>query len=137
MRALRCSAPPSIWTTWRPNLSTSPLNGLHCYVRTKEGPGESYLPGPRQRLFTGFSDRVAQGGRGHHTPSIGYEPLARIKLRASMEDQPASRNLGQSSDRKAQGHCRVIGVVRRRDDDGDGSSWAPAQVRKVRQRALR
>jgi hypothetical protein len=71
MRSLRCSAPPTIYTTWRPNLSMSPLNGLLSNVRTKEGPGESYLPGPGQRLLTGFGDRVAQGDRGHHTTSIG------------------------------------------------------------------
>ena len=61
MRSLRCSAPPSICTTWRPNLSMSPLNGLLCNIRSEEGSRESYLPGPGQRLFTGFRDSVAKG----------------------------------------------------------------------------
>src|SRR6202011_4959352 len=49
MRALRCSAPPSICTTWGPNLSTSTLIGLRCNIRAEKSPRESYLSGPGQR----------------------------------------------------------------------------------------
>ncbi len=62
MRSLRSSAPPSICTTWRPNLSMSPLNGLLGYVRAEKRPVESYLSGTCQRLIARFGNGVAESG---------------------------------------------------------------------------
>src|ERR1700693_955136 len=95
------------------------LNRLRSNIRSEEGPGESYLPGPGQRLVTRFRDRVAQGDGGHDAPSVRHEPLAWLELGSGVEDQGSPRYLGQASDLNAKLHRRVIRVVPGRDDDGD------------------
>src|SRR5258708_10234956 len=94
-RRLLASAPPG-----EPNLSTSPLIGLPCYVAPEKSPIESYLPRPGQRLSPGLGHRVTERDRGHHAAAVRDQPAGAIKPCAGMKDEHPRRHLSQSANLK-------------------------------------
>ncbi len=108
----------------------SSLNSLLSNISTEEGPRESYLPSPGQRLVTGVGDGFTEGGARYDPPAIGDEALARLELGAGVKDQRAARNLGQTPDLQAERHGCVIGVVGGGDNHGDRRLGIPAELGK-------